>query len=251
MRYCKIGGHMSKQNKENDENALEKLLDEGIENDAAGEYVPNPLVSFEAFKQKKKIAASEGAEEFNANVFDGVMLLAVLDNNDNNNDQTFDLLQKVLELDSNPVLLEGNLETVAKSIGEKNIFGITDEDYERFLGLADKVYEKSMYRETSAIYQALVFLVPARLEGWLRWGQVESEHFFDYQKDVGIYKKCLKLFDHPAVHASLGICHVKGREFTLAEEEFKKAIELCDEYEAADLKQRVEGMLTQLETFKT
>ncbi len=229
------------------QNQLSKVYNKIIEEKYGNEYLPNPLETFQMFKKRKQLASEHGDAEFTERVFEGILLFIALDGE---NEHTTSLMGKFFSLNSNPAFQDGSIESMTKAMGEQNIFGLIEEDYVRLLGIADFVYKNKDFDSAVRMYQALIFFFPGTLEPWLKWGNLTYENDFDYKKTLDIYQRCLELFDHPAVHASMGICHVKGKEFDLAEACFTKALELCEKFDDNELKEMSASMLNDLKQIK-
>lgn len=232
----------SKQEGEGFQKMYEKIINEKYGN----EYRPNSLETYERFKERKKAGLEQRNLDWLDKIFEGLMLLVALDDNQ----RTKDLLNKFFTLDTNPALQDSDLEALTTTMEHQKVFELTDEDYSRLLDIADNMADKNRNEVAVRMYQALVFLFPGALEVWLKWGNIEYEHFFDYKKVLAIYERCLEIFDNPAVYAAMGVCHIRGKEFEHAEESFTKAIERCDKYDDQELKEIAAGMISDLKELK-
>lgn len=217
---------------------LDQIYEEFIDKQATDKYLPNPLESYENFKKKQKVIMKENSTRLIENVMDGLVLFLLVDGS---NERTASLIEKFLSLETNPAFQ--NKETLLKTMKDQNIFGLTEEDFKKFLSKSDLAYEKGFFTEASTMYQTLIFLFPTHIESWLRWGHLEYEHFFDYPKVLKIYQQCLESFDHPIVYLAMGLCHIKGQDFLQAETCFNKVVELCEHLNEPELKQQAVDML--------
>lgn len=226
-----------------DEDKAVKVQDKLIDSMLAEEYVPNALEDFETFKKRRRLALNESQEKTIKGVMNGLFLFTVIDSE---NERTKDLMDKYLNMDKHPIFEKDNDEALAKVTKDRNLFGLNDDDFIRFLTLADVVSEMGKFQESAYMYEALTQLFPTRMESWIRWGTLENKHLFDYKNVLDIYERCLKMFDHPAVYASMGLCHLKGEELPSAEACFKKALEMCTDGEDSELKSDITTLLTSM-----
>lgn len=228
--------------RESPEEHLGKLFDELMDQKLSNEYMPTPLESYEAFKLRKTAEMVGNTDQFVDNIFQGILLYTIVERG---HERTGNLVAKYCNIESNPLFQDR--QAFSKGlIAEENPFGLIEEDFDRLLAKADKAAEHNYLREAAKMYQALIYLFPTHLESWLRWAYIECEHFFDYQKVLGIYQRCLDSFEHPIVYTAMGLCHIKGNEYGLAETCFNKSIELCDKFEETELKERTIKLLADM-----
>jgi tetratricopeptide (TPR) repeat protein len=222
---------------------IEKTLDHLIAENF--EYQPNPLEGQDIFLQRKKNSLSEWYKSRSSDVHNGFFIFSNLQTENGN---IKSLLDKFMSLDK---LLEKECEgkspeDIAKSLMEKNLFGLTEEDFKYLLEITKQADEAGNHKEATWMYQALSFIFPNHIEPWLNWGNVEFQHFFDYQNVVSIYENCAQIFNYPIVYYCLAICHIKGDEINTAKECLKKAIQLGGELGDTDTKAKAEDMLKNL-----
>lgn len=98
------------------------------------------------------------------------------------------------------------------------------------------------------MYRALTVLYPCRFESWLKIAGIVNEQHYDYTTVLNIYERCLKIDNHPIIYFAIGVCHLKGNERKLAEDNFYKALELCDKYGEQDLKEKISALLDKMKT---
>lgn len=224
-------------------NIVEKTLDHLITENF--EYQPNPLESQNIFLQRKKNSLSEWYKNHLTDVHNGFFIFSSLQIE---NDNIKSLLDKFMSLDK---LLEKECEgksskDIIKHLIEDNIFGLTEDDFKFLLEITKKADEAGNHKEATWMYQALAFIFPNHIEPWLNWGNVEFQHFFDYQNVISIYENCSQIFNHPIVYYCLAICHIKGDQIDRAKDCLQKAILLGDELGDTEIKAKAENMLKSL-----
>jgi tetratricopeptide (TPR) repeat protein len=224
---------------------LTKLLDDA----ALQDYVPNPVETPQIFlERKKRVAESASSKDFDA-VANGVIAFSITPTENN---RIKELLGKFIDFDVASIANEHDtLETIIKALTESSPFGLAPEDYDELLAISDKTWKDGDKKTAAEMYQALIYLFPQRIESWLSWAEAEIENDdFDYRKVLGIYERCSKIFNHPAVPFGIGVCQIKGNETQLAQDAFQKTIELCEKYNDNELKQKVETILASLKNMK-
>lgn len=217
-----------------------EVADDMFEKICREQYVLSNVENFQLFKARKKQELQKKGSELLANAFDGMMNFSIA----SKNERIRTIPEKAINITKNGAFKAADIQAFAKEVIEHNMFGLTENDFDELVDIADKVYHAGYLKEAVGMYQALIILFPDHIEGWLRLANAQSQLSFDYQKILDIYKQCLEMFDHPAVHFSIGVCHLEGKEPQLAKDCFKKALELCDAYGEQELKEQIHSALT-------
>jgi len=222
----------------------DKIFDNFIEEAYKNEYMPSAIEPYELFLKKKKAELTENFDERMLGVFDGIMLISMLETE---NEKIQNLIGKFFTFDKLAKELENEKpEAISKKLIETNFFDLTDEDFDYLMQMGNDVLQTGRVAEAITIFQALTFLCPTRIESWLSWANTVYENQFDYQSVLTIYNECRKHFNHPVVYFCIGICHVKGNEYPKAIESLHRCIALCDQYDEIDLKANAEELLKKL-----
>lgn len=225
---------------ETDEGLIEKLCTE--------EYKPNPLETYEAFKNKRKASLKKEVNESSDSIFNGVLLFAKMGVE---HERIRWLLDQFITIQDHPVFKEGDVESLRKQIVEENMFGLKDEDYEQLLAYAEQVKEKGEKINARDMYRTMTMIFPTGVEGWVRWAEAETELTLDPKIVLPIYDNCLILFpDEPIVHFHLGMYYLKENDLKRAEDCFKKVIELAHEQGNEELIKKLETILADVKSIK-
>jgi len=209
------------------------------------EYTPNPIESYDQFIKRKSQVIQAWHDKNIGKALEGIKLFA---DTANDNERVRDLPNKLSTLEQTlEKECEGkDVKAFVKHFNEHNIFGLIEEDFNYLLELATKMENDGKIHEACCMYRALTVLFPAKIDGWLNWGSMELEHFFDYNAILLIYEECLLIFDDPFVYYCIACCHIKGNEINLAKDSLEKTIKRSIEINDIETREKAEKMLAAL-----
>lgn len=188
------------------------------------EYVPSPLISYEAFTEQKKKLVTKSFEKMLERAKDGIADYIKLGACNSQLDQ---ILTRFFASDQLSMLQGKSFEELNEILSGKNLYGLEEKDLDEMLEIGDQICFNGEYERAIHLYQAVCFLFPNRLEGWIKWGNVEYQQF-ETQKSIAVFQECTEFFKHPLVYFCLGMSLAKVGDFKQAATQMEIALDICD-----------------------
>jgi tetratricopeptide (TPR) repeat protein len=114
--------------------------------------------------------------------------------------------------------------------------------------MADAVYDAGDHEKAIALYKSMTFVFPNRFEPWLKWGNVEYQHY-DPKAALEIFQECQSIFTHPLIDLCIARCFIEMSDFNNAKISLEKTIAGAEAANVQEIKEQAVSALDQIKSF--